>query len=186
VPVLVAGELRPFIRHQLVEKPSQQFSWSATTRQSSAGPRSSRPHSSRVHRRSCYPWERPACRRHRPFGIAGDWHRLSCLVRAPHRCLQRLAGGRWRLVHDIYCSRGELRLHERGSLDPTTGDETAILLLQTFASFKTPVPPDECPFLGVRARASLVREGGSVTCMRSSCGNITGPPRTPRAIRSGC
>jgi hypothetical protein len=32
--------------------------------------------------------------------------------------------------------------HERGSLDPATGDETAILLLQTFASFKTPVPPD--------------------------------------------
>jgi hypothetical protein len=27
------------------------------------------------------------CSRHRPFGIAGDWHRLPCLVRAPHRCL---------------------------------------------------------------------------------------------------
>jgi hypothetical protein len=40
------------------------------------------------------------------------------------------------------CSRGELRLQERGGIDPTTGDETAVLLLQTFASFKTPVPPD--------------------------------------------
>jgi hypothetical protein len=41
-------ELRLFIGHQLVEKPSQQFSWSATTRQSSAGPRSSRPNSGRA------------------------------------------------------------------------------------------------------------------------------------------
>jgi hypothetical protein len=28
-----------------------------------------------------------ACIRHRPFGIAGDWHRIPFLVRAPHRRL---------------------------------------------------------------------------------------------------
>jgi hypothetical protein len=43
LPVLVAGDgdrckLRLFTGHQLVEKPSQQFSWSSTTRQSSAKP----------------------------------------------------------------------------------------------------------------------------------------------------
>ena len=42
------GKLRLFIGHQLVEKPSQQFSWSPTTQQSSAGPQSSRPNSGRA------------------------------------------------------------------------------------------------------------------------------------------
>jgi hypothetical protein len=35
------------------------------------------------------PGDRPQCR-HRPFGIAGDWHRLSFLVCAPQRRLRRM------------------------------------------------------------------------------------------------
>src|SRR4029077_5463253 len=34
------------------------------------------------------PGDIPTCIRQRPFGIAGDWHRLPLLVRAPHRRLR--------------------------------------------------------------------------------------------------
>jgi hypothetical protein len=37
----------------------------------------------------------PPCIRHRPFGIAGDWHPMPVLVRAPHR--------RLRCVGDLLC-----------------------------------------------------------------------------------
>jgi len=43
-----SATLQTIALHQLVEKPSQQFSWPSTTRQSSAGPQSSRPNSGRA------------------------------------------------------------------------------------------------------------------------------------------
>jgi hypothetical protein len=41
------------------------------------------------------PGDFPPCSRHRPFGIAGDWHRLPLLVRVPHR--------RLRCIGDLLC-----------------------------------------------------------------------------------
>src|SRR4051794_33300423 len=43
------------------------------------------------------PGDIPPCIRHRPFGIAGDWHEFRLLVRAPHRGL-RCIGNLSRIV----------------------------------------------------------------------------------------
>ena len=46
------------------------------------------------------PGDFPPCIRQRPFGIAGDWHRLPLRVRAPHRrlrCMGNLLSMGWSL-----------------------------------------------------------------------------------------
>ena len=58
------------------------------------------------------PGDFPPCSLHRPFGIAGDWHRLPCLVRAPHRWL--------RCIGNLLCMG--LILKFRGSPSPRGPD----------------------------------------------------------------
>src|SRR6516165_12439216 len=58
------------------------------------------------------PGDLPPCSRHRPFGIAGDWHWLPLVVLAPHRQL--------RCIGNLFCMG--LILKFRGSPSPRGPD----------------------------------------------------------------